>query len=399
MSRWLVIILSIAFISSSCTDSSTEPNKPVLTPLETSVTMAKGSYHWLTIKGGIGPIRVKSISDSSIVSNVIITLPWQYKGQPMNDVEFYGKKLGSTAITFIDSAGTATVTVPVTVTMMSFEHANVSVREGSTTSLFIQGGTAPFVIVGPPSDGIASYQMSGSFVTVTALSAGTTILTVRDSAAPSNSASVTITVTPKLVFTSPGKMSFTSNMGEFTADGIYVESGNGPVSGQGAGGFLQGEEGYFINCTIIAYRFSSPQSTDVVFLDFTRKDFGPASLAFGRTSQRIDSAQMVFFLGINPASSTMDMQYLTAGTMNVSAFTQSQAAGTFSGYGVMRKNGITGTVGSLTVSNGSFSVPLVLEDFGTAVPLSAHQQQVQELVRRNHLMEKVRDRFIRKGRQ
>ncbi len=366
-----VVVASAMFFMTSCDKSNpTSPSpadttKAALTATPTSVSLLVGGMASVTISGGKMPYSVKSNSDST---KVLATVSG-------STLSVTGLAVGTATIVVKDSAGTSTVSVPVTVASMIATPNSVTVVKGSIATVTISGGSTPYTIQTAPTSSVATATISGSTLSITGVGAGTTSVTVKDNSATAKTVSVNITVTASTPTGTSGTVSFNSDKGNFTATGIYDPDA---TSGNGAGGFSMTFSGSSV-LTIYAYRFNSATSLDVTVIQFM--DTAPiAAGTFIYPSTSSKSVMISYFPAMNPSDSTTENFYLfSTATANISAITSSNAQGTFSGSGMYIANGTPNPSQTITATGGSFNVPLTAGGGGAA---KLANSKIEDIVRR-----------------
>ncbi len=151
--------------------------------------------------------------------------------------------------------------------------------------------------------------------------------------------------------TTPGSMSFNSDRGSFSANGVY----NSTVpNGSGAVAYRDSVQGIQL-LVVIAYRYTTLTSLDIAIVDFAihpGSEVGTYSVAQGQVTIR-------YMVGVDPRTQNPYDNYYgaTTGTAAISSFSSSGAQGTFSGSGVFYTNQTPGSQ-TFSLTNGTFSVPL-----------------------------------------
>jgi hypothetical protein len=231
---------------------------------------------------------------------------------------------------------------------------SVTVVKGSTATVTISGGTTPYNIQTTPTSSVATATISGSTLSITGVGAGTTSVIVKDNSATAKTVSVDITVTATAPTGTSGTVSFNSDKGNFTATGVYSPSA---TSGNGAGGFARTISGYNV-LEVYAYRFNSATSFDLLFIQFM--DTAPiatGTFTYSPTSSK--TVTIAYSPGLNPNSTTSDAYILTSSaTAVLSAYSSSNATGTFNGSGVYYVNNTPNTSQTINVTGGTFNVPV-----------------------------------------
>ena len=367
-----VVVASAMLFVASCNKSDSNPvgagtDTGGLTAAPTSVSLLVNGTAFVTISGGKIPYSVKSNSDTTKVRATV-------NGATLTVV---GLAVGSATIVVKDSAGAATVSVPVTVASMIATPNSVTVAKGSTATVTFSGGTAPYFILTAPNSAVATSSMVSPTVTVTGVAADTTSVTVKDNSSPANTVTVKITVTattPPPTGTS-GTASFNSDKGNFTATGVYNPSA---TSGTGAGGFLQSGGGNNV-LVIYAYRFNSATSLDLLIIQCM--DSSPIAVGtypYPPTSAK--SAFIAYYPAGNPADSSANFYLLSTSTSAViSAISATNAQGTFSGNGMFYVNSTVNPTNTIAVTGGSFNVPVTAGSGGVT---RQSNSKIESIVRR-----------------
>jgi hypothetical protein len=377
-----VLILSLFILS--CKDSqTTEPAGSRLTATETSVTVARNFHRYISIRGGVGPLRLKSMTDSSVVEVKSFGAIEIVNGVQWQSVLLYGTNLGSTSLTLQDSAKTTELTLVIIVSVMAAERSSITIQENLSTSVYIYGGIQPFVIDQPANEAIASVSVASGYISISAISPGNTSVIIRDSDSPAHKAAIGIAVTPTPKLITAGQLSFQSNAGNLNVNGIAGSSFIRASAGtEGAGGELQGSPMGLNECEIIAYKKKSLNIVDVMVIDFIKVKTSAGTLPVSGRSGRIDSSYVWFVINGDLSSPTADIQRLSSGSVVISSFTTERISGSFSGTGKLMKNLVVVTGTPLSVTDGSFSVPLLLEDYGGDAAENAEQRAVKQFVQR-----------------
>jgi hypothetical protein len=204
---------------------------------------------------------------------------------------------------------------------------------------------------------VATATISGAILSVTGVTAGSTRVVVKDNSSPAKT--VTLPITVKAFsggFTIAGTLSFISNKGDFSANGIYDPTA---TSGTGAGAMIRSSGG--INTlTIYGLRINSATNVDITLIQFV--DTAPLAIgtfAFTPTTS-LKSVSISYAPATNPSDTTAPNFYLlTSATASISVLSSSDAEGTFSGSGVSYVNAIPDFSQSINVTAGSFKVPVI----------------------------------------
>jgi hypothetical protein len=344
-----------------------------LTASENPVVLSMVNPRYITISGGQGPCSVKSISDSSVVDAYVIA--YQVEGP----LVLVGKALGTAVVTVQDSAQTAEVEISVTVANLAASPANVTVRVGKTQYVSLEGGSQPYAIDVPADSTIAGALLGSSYVIITGNAPGSTSLVVRDAASPPNTVAISITVTPRPVLTTSGKISFSSGAGDFSAEGVLsdaqVDIRTVPVNSQAAGGMiLPGPVGANYGA-MLGYWRRSQNTADAVVIVFSKSNLSQGQVPIDTLPFNGDHKAMVeFVLGGDLNSDTPDTYVMHAGTFTFTTLNSQKATGTFSGAATLTINNVPVAGRNTSVTNGTFDVPLMEDDSGVSAPNAERQR-------------------------
>lgn len=359
----ILVLISFCFFSLSCEKSNPVGNqgKPTLKASESNVSVALNYYKGITVSGGQGRYFVKSMTDSNIVQTNFYQQS-SGTGQISWYVEFYAKKLGSTKIIIQDSAKTAEVEIVVTVAIMVSSPSSISVKTQQTKSGYISGGTSPLKISQASNTAIATVTLSGSSITVTGVSQGTTSVTISDNSNPSNMVTIPITVIIPPTFSTTGKIAFVSTIGNFATEGIYGANNPSfmPSNDAGAGGFVTKFYTDGLIGQIIGYKMLTSTQFDIVVIFFLMNSLTPATISLdsGYSNNPRDIGIIAFAFNLSTNTTTEHLYSTYSGSLTFSTLNEQKAEGSFGG-----KAGMEGVMGSdVTISQGSFSVPLLVEE-------------------------------------
>jgi hypothetical protein len=263
---------------------------------------------------------------------------------------------------------------------------------GISKTAVISGGTTPYSIQIAPDPMVATASISGSTVTINGIGGGNTYFVVKDNSSPFKS--VTIDVRVKVPFTSPGNLAFTSTVNNFSANGIFLNSDSLPSNTQGVGGWymVRPTDGNRASFLIIGYYKNSDISWDIIMIDVQDS----LSVKSGSYSFLIDPmimkrAMCRYVAGWNPNIGTGDDPFnhgyrLTSGSLNISALTANNGQGIFNGSGVFVNNEVPDPTKPITITNGTFNVPIV-----SGEPLNANDQRTV-----NRLMRMAAQKYSRR---
>jgi hypothetical protein len=398
---------AIIFFFLSCNETSTtpsEPAKPVLTASENTLTIARNYSKSISVTGGKGSYRVKSISDSTIVK-VSFYPSNQTSTQFSQTVSFSGEKVGTTKIVIQDSAKTAEVEITVTVAVMVSSPSSVTVKTQQTKYIYISGGTYPYSIDQSPNASVATVFINGSSLEVTGFSPGTTSVTIRDNATPANKLTIPINVILPPSFTTSGKISFSSTKGNFATEGIYASNNANdlPSNDAGAGGFVSKYSSIGNFGRVIGYKKKTSTTMDIVMFIFYKDAFtaGTLSLDSAASNMPRETGTVIFGFDLLLNGFSNPIYSSFSGNLTFSTFNEQKAEGSFSGKaGLTSQQGKLIPGGDVTISQGLFSVPLIVEE-GSFTSAAMDERSIFDQIERSAkpYIEKAKKRMESAGKR
>ena len=233
--------------------------------------------------------------------------------------------------------------------------SSMTVLVGDNASFVVSGGTEPYSIGQITNPAAISASITQREVKVAGVTTGNAAVTVTDGSSPARSVTVNITVTTKISAGTAGSVSFTSNRGNFSVNGIAEFGTNPPVSGQGAIAMQD-----FSSLFILAYKMNSSTNMDLTLIGFESTTSNYSGTFSYPAAGKV--VYISFYPGTNPTDSTFASAgyLLNAGaTAEITNYTSSTMTGTFSGNGYRYENGGYNVNIPFAVTNGSFSVPIV----------------------------------------
>ena len=157
------------------------------------------------------------------------------------------------------------------------------------------------------------------------------------------------------LFKDAGTFSFSSNLGNFTANGVFDTL---MISSNAAGAFkyTQGTHSVIV---VFAYNVASPLNAQIVWAGVidTLNTTSTGSYSFAQIGTKIGI--FGYFPNIADTSANSTFYLLTSGSMNVAALTATALSGTFSGNGVS----VFDSTKTIAVTNGSYNTPIVEQYF------------------------------------
>ncbi len=225
---------------------------------------------------------------------------------------------------------------------LSSNRTTFSLRLLQEDTCSISGGTGRYVVSSKPDSTVVEYDFFLSKLRVRAMSAGYTSITISDDSNHS-------VIIPINVVVPPGKISFESTEGSFSANGsIDVEI----LAGEGCGAL-----GYKLNnklqfALILGYKFYSANDAGIVLISLN--DTAGVTARHYTIGKNLTVEYIPH--GMNTSTVT-SYDSLTSGSISISLLTDENIKGTFSGNG---KNTTTGQ--AISITNGSFDCPLFAEE-------------------------------------
>ncbi len=187
------------------------------------------------------------------------------------------------------------------------------------------------------------------------------------------------------LFKSAGTFSFSSNQGNFIANGVFDTL----MASSNASGAFKYTEGNRTFVMVFAYNVSSQTNMQVVFAGMADT---ASTTSTGTYSFNNSTGSKVGFFGYFPnladTSSAAKFFVLTNGAMNVSSLTATAIAGTFSGTGV----NVFDTLQTIALTNGTYNSPIVESYFAID---SGDDEMVNGRIREK-IRETIRSRFMQK---
>ncbi len=238
---------------------------------------------------------------------------------------------------------------------LSVSVSNVTMLVGAGAKSIITGGTEPYSITENSNSSAVSAQISGREVQISAIAEGTTTIKVKDSSSPVKTATISVGVKTTIVATTAGLLSFSSNRGDFSVNGIGEYGVNPPTSGSGAIA-LQA----FDAIMILAYKVNSSTDIDIAVIGLESNTSVYSGSFFYPSSGK--AAYITYYPNVNPNdSSSMAKLYILASsaTANIQEISSSNIQGTFSGNGYFVNNGINDLTKTIAVTSGDFNLQLI----------------------------------------
>lgn len=183
------------------------------------------------------------------------------------------------------------------------------------------------------------------------------------------------------LFKSSGTFSFTSDKGNFTAQGVFDTN---MTSGSAAGAFHYTEGNRSI-VMIFAYNMTSPTSGAVVFAGVADT---AGVITNGTYQYVVNSGSKQAFFGYIPniadTTGAGGFYVLMNGGITVSTIDTSKFIGTFTGSGLNAFD----TTKTITLSSGSFNTPVASYHYaldGSSAPAAAQQAALKAVKQRFHI--------------
>ena len=337
-----------------------------------SITLFAGNSATDTISGGTAPYAVYNYDATKLSAATI-------SGSILTVSASASAPTGNTFVSISDNSMPKLmkeVSIYITSPDLSVNTDTIRVVAGQTnSSAYVYNGTSPYSIQTAPTSSVATATMSGQYVSVTGVGAGTTSVVVKDATTPTpktKAIPIIVTAVGSTTFTTSGSLSFSSNVTSFSATGIYNIS---MLTGSGAGGFLTTSN----DLLVYGYKYNSSTSVDITMVQFTDASPIAAGTYVYPPTTGTKSVTISYVPGMNPSTTTITSMYFsTSATATISTFNTSTAQGTFSGTGIFVANSVPDFTRTISVTNGSFNVPLV---FGVS-PANPTDKKIASIVRK-----------------
>ncbi|NUN70162.1 MAG: hypothetical protein HUU02_10675 [Bacteroidetes bacterium] len=260
---------------------------------------------------------------------------------------------------------------------ISVSSSAVAMLQGDDANIVLFGGTEPYSVEQISQPSVITAQVSGRELTVQAQAQGSATVTVKDASTPARTVTVTVSVVAHFMTGTAGTLSFTSNRGTMTVNGIARYGNTLPDSGSGAIALRD-----FGSILIVAYTVHSSSSIDLVMigLESNTSDYS-GTYQYPASGKRVTVS---YYPNNDPAdSSYLEKGYFLASsaTATVQSVTAASIQGTFAGNGYYAANGIPNTSQTIQLTNGQFTVPVYTIGTIESAPLSEEHRRLL----RNHL--------------
>lgn len=184
------------------------------------------------------------------------------------------------------------------------------------------------------------------------------------------------------LFKTAGTFSFTSDRGNFSANGIF-DTTFATLNAAGAFQYTSGNLRFVI---VFAYDLTSQTTQKIVFAGVADT---LNAIATGSYPFTVNETPKAAFFGYIPnaadTSSFGAFYILTSGSMNVGSISSTSMSGTFSGNGF----NVTDTTSAITVTNGTYNTPIVEHYYELEFEKSSGSSAMQEKIK-NFIQEKLR---------
>ncbi|GIM57722.1 hypothetical protein CAPN006_21140 [Capnocytophaga canimorsus] len=163
----LMLMVSVMFVSCGKDDNKVEP--PVIHEIKVennALTILEGESKTIKIVSGNGGYQLKSDND-----NVAVT-------EKEGVITITGQKAGKSTISVTDSKGKK-VSINVTINALVLDKVEVSLQKTEKATVVIQSGSGTYSVASD-NEPIATAELSGTNITITAIADGTATITVTD---------------------------------------------------------------------------------------------------------------------------------------------------------------------------------------------------------------------------
>ena len=395
MKKRLMTILTIVscgmFIACSNSGTGSSPYTVRLIIEQNPAAVALGSYGSIHIAGGVGPLSVQSVEDTSIIMTYM-SRSWFPVEAPYHILSLYGKKEGSTKIVIRDSAGTAQEVLYISVVPLVSYPATMTMRTGWYQSVYLGGGIRPYTVARVPDATVASIDTNYSSFTVIGVGPGRTSLVLQDASTPPHTVTVPIIVLPALEFTEPGSMTFRTMTESIAIVGPYRYDFRNDIARDGAGAFFtpvsfhQSSNSLYID----AVRLRQNGHYDMVSFYCTPARYsGPQSFAFSDPEIGLVNGLLGWLaIDVDPTDTVMNTFYsFSSGQVIFTVMDPQRVTGTFTGSCSRYTREGDVTQNAVMVLDGTFDVPVLTDPLKTlegnnTVPMTAPSEKIHSLIQK-----------------
>lgn len=265
---------------------------------------------------------------------------------------------------------------------LSASSTSLSVLLGEKGGTIIGGGSEPYSVISNSNTAAVDAQIVTRQLVVTGIAEGTAAIKVKDSSSPSKT--VTISVSVKVSFTTgtAGSVSFTSNRGNYSVNGIGELRTTPPTSGEGAIALQE-----FGSNFILSYTVHTPTSIDLTLINMESNTGNYAGTYNYPGTGKV--VEIGYFPNVDPNDTTfLDNGYAltSSATAVIDSITAVKMKGSFSGTGFFYNKSTANTSLGITVSNGLFNVPIYHTGSMSDAAVPAGVLRTAETILRKHPM-------------
>ncbi len=286
----------------------------------------------------------------------------------------------SLALLFLQSCtneSNSTVTDASTVPGISVSSSSVSMLKGDDRNIVLFGGTEPYSVEQISPSSVVTAQTSGRELTVHAETEGSASITVKDASTPARTVTVSVSVQPYFTTAFAGSLSFTSNRGDLSVNGVARYGNAPPDSGSGVIALRD-----FGSILIVAYTVHSPTSIDMVMIGLSSN-----TSDYTGTFQYPASGKRVT-VSYYPNNDPTDSSYLEKGyflassaTAAIQSVTATSIKGTFAGNGYYAAYSVPNISQAIQLTNGQFTAPVYTTGTIEDAPLAEdHRRLVRNIL-------------------
>lgn len=239
---------------------------------------------------------------------------------------------------------------------LSASSSSLKLLVGAEVTVVITGGSLPYSIVEQSNAAVASGTITERTLIVSATSLGSATVKVKDASTPAKTVTISIAVIQSYNAGTSGTLSFTSDRGSFSANGIADVGNQPPTVGAGAIGLKD-----FDGIVLFSYVVNSPSSIDVTTMSLmsnTTMTTGTYSYPNPGSKQ----VQITYYKGLDPADTSSSFTayiLITSATLNLDTLTGASMSGTFSGSGWFVDHDTLKQTQTINVANGKFKCPII----------------------------------------
>jgi hypothetical protein len=239
---------------------------------------------------------------------------------------------------------------------LSASSTSLKLLSDAEVNVVISGGTLPYSIVEQSNAAVASGSLNERTLVVTTTSLGSATIKVKDASTPAKMVTISIAVIQSYNAGTAGSVSFTSDRGNFSTNGVADVGNQPPTSGAGAVGLKD-----FDGIVLFSYVVHSTTNIDVTTMSLTSNSTMTTG-TYSYPNPGSKQVQITYYKGLDPADTSSAFTayiLITSATLNLDTLTGTLMSGTFSGAGWFVDHDTMKTTQTINVTNGKFKCPVI----------------------------------------